>query len=173
MQPISFTMSMNDYGFELLSDTSLDIPKMINHELFSTKNLIQDIYGSVNSVELARRRFREIARIGGLIFTGFPGRQKKERHIQSSAQLLFEVFREYEPENLLFMQTFEEVMTFQMEESRMRESLNRIAQQKLNIQYPAKPTPFAFPLIVDRLREKISSEKLEDRIRKMTISYSK
>jgi len=173
MQPVSFTMSMNDYGFELLSDTSLDIQRIINHELFSTKNLIRDIYSSVNSVELARRRFREIARIGGLIFTGFPGRQKKERHIQSSAQLLFEVFREYEPDNLLFMQTFEEVMTFQMEESRMRESLNRIAQQKLNIQYPEKPTPFAFPLIVDRLREKISSEKLEDRIRKMTLAYSK
>ena len=119
------------------------------------------------------RKFRDIARISGLIFTGFPGKQKKERHLQASSQLIFEVFREYEPDNLLYLQTYDEVMTFQLEESRMRKSLNKITDSHILISRPTKATPFSFPIIVDRLREKLTSEKLEDRIRKMTAELIK
>jgi ATP-dependent Lhr-like helicase len=172
MMPITFTLSMNDYGFELLSDQAVDVDSIVTKELFSTKNLVSDIYASVNSVELARRKFREIARIAGLIFTGYPGKEKKERHLQSSAQLIFDVFQKYEPENLLFMQTFEEVLRDQLDENRMRTALERIQKQSWKIIKPAHPTPLSFPLIVDRLREKISSERLEDQIRRMTLQYS-
>jgi len=171
--PISFSIAMNDLGFELLSDQPLNIDELINPELFSTKDLALDIQSSINSVEMARRKFRDIARISGLIFQGFPGRQKKERHIQASSQLMFEVFREYEPEHLLFMQTYDEVMTFQLEESRMRNTLKKIAESRIILSKPKKATPFSFPIIVDRLREKMSSEKLEDRIKRMTIELTK
>ena len=169
--PVTFTMSMNDYGFELLSDQPMDVEKILTPALFSTENLVSDIYASVNSVELARRKFREIAKIAGLVFTGYPGKEKKERHLQASAQLIFEVFREYEPENPLFMQTFEEVLRDQLDENRMRQALQRILSQKWKVTFPAFPTPMSFPLIVDRLREKISSERLEDQIKRMTLQY--
>jgi ATP-dependent Lhr-like helicase len=172
-KPISFSIAMNDLGFELLSDQPLDVESLIHKELFSTKNLALDIQSSINSVEMARRKFRDIARISGLIFQGFPGRQKKERHLQASSQLMFEVFREYEPEHLLFMQTFDEVMTFQLEESRMRKTLKKISESRIIITRPEKATPFSFPIIVDRLREKMSSEKLEDRIKKMTLELTR
>lgn len=166
--PISFTIAMNDYGVELLSDQSLDL-KLINKELFHSRDLELHIQGSINAAEMARRQFRDIARISGLIFTGYPGKSKKERHLQSSSQLLFDVFEQYEPENLLYQQTFDEVMTFQLEEARMRKALERIQNSKIILLEPRSATPFAFPLIVDRLRAKMSSEKLEDRIRKMTL----
>ena len=170
MLPISFSIAMNDYGFELLSDQQIDIDKIVNPSLFDTDNLALDIQASINAVEMARRKFRDIARISGLIFTGFPGKQKREKHLQSSAQLLFEVFKEYEPDNLLYLQTHEEVMTFQLEEARMREALERIQNQEIVIMKPSKPSPFSFPIIVDRLsREKLSSESLIDRISKMKI----
>jgi len=74
----------------------------------------------------------------------------------------------------LFQQTFEEVRTFQLEEDRMRKALKRIGGQKLIFSYPNRPTPFAFPIIVDSLnRDKLTSETLEDRIRKMTIALEK
>jgi len=167
--PISFSIAMNDLGFELLSDQEIDVDNLINASLFTTKNLTSDIQSSINSVEMARRKFREIARISGMIFTGFPGKQKKDRHLQASSQLIFEVFKSYEPDNLLFRQTFDEVMTFQLEESRMRKALQKISASHIIISKPEKATPFAFPLLVDRLREKMSSEKLEDRIKKMSI----
>jgi ATP-dependent helicase Lhr and Lhr-like helicase len=168
--PISFTIAMNDYGFELTSDSPIEVHKLITHALFSTNGLIEDISASINAVEMAKRRFRDIATISGLIFQGYPGKQKKDRHLHASAQLLFNVFHEYEPDNMLYLQTYEEVRTFQLEESRMRDALMRIQHQKIIIKLLDKPSPFSFPIMVDRLREKLSSEKLEDRIKKMSFA---
>jgi ATP-dependent helicase Lhr and Lhr-like helicase len=169
LMPISFSLAMNDYGFELLSDKFLDVTKYLNPSLFSDKNLMQDIQASMNALEMARRKFRDIAIVSGLIFHGYPGKQKKERHLQSSSQLLFNVFHEYEADNLLYLQTYEEVRTFQLEEARMRSALERIQHQKIRLIKLDKPSPFSFPIIVDRLREKMSSERLEDRIKKMVM----
>ncbi len=173
MMPISFSIAMNDFGFELLSDQAIDVDSVITKALFSTEHLASDIQSSINNVEMARRKFRDIAKISGLIFTGYPGKQKKERHLQASSQLIFDVFREYEPDNLLYLQTYEEVMTFQLEENRMRQCLKKIMASHIIISKPTKATPFSFPIIVDRLREKLTSEKLEDRIRKMTADLIK
>lgn len=165
--PISFSFAMNDYGFELLSDQPIPVDDSNVYELFSPDNLFQDIQRSVNSTEMAMRKFREIAVIGGLIFQGYPGEQKKARHLQSSASLLFKVFSEYEPDNLLVKQAYQEVFFHQMEEERLRDMLHRIQQSKIVITFPEKLTPFCFPIKVDSMREDLSSEKLEDRVRKM------
>jgi ATP-dependent helicase Lhr and Lhr-like helicase len=169
--PITFSIAMNDYGFELLSDQEIPIYEAVETNVLGNENLLRDIQASINSTEMARRKFRDIAAISGLIFKGLPGQKIKERHLQSSSQLFFNVFHEYESHNLLLLQAFEEVMDFQLEEARLRKALDRIAHQKIIIAEPEKPTPFAFPIMVDRTREKLTSEKLEDRIKKMKISF--
>ena len=171
LQPISFSIAMNDYGFELLSDQPIPIQDAIDSSIFSTDHLMDDILASINSVEMAKRRFRDIASISGLVFQGYPHKQKKDRHLQASSQLFFSVFQDYEKDNLLLRQSFDEVMDFQLEEVRMREALNRINSQEIVVTNPGKFTPFAFPIIVDRLREKLSSESLQDRIKKMKIGF--
>ncbi len=165
--PITFSFVMNDYGFELLSDQPIPLDDSNVYELFSTENLMNDITQSVNSVEMAKRKFRDIAVIGGLIFQGFPGEQKKARHLQSSASLLFKVFSDYEPDNLLLRQSYQEVFDQQMEEVRLRNALSRILKSKIIIQFPQQLTPFCFPIKVDSMRENMSSEQLEDRVKKM------
>ncbi len=165
--PITFSFAMNDYGFELLSDQPIPVDDANVFELFSVENLYEDIQRSVNSSEMAKRKFRDIAVIGGLVFQGMPGEKIKQRHLQSSASLLFKVLSEYEPNSILLKQAYSEVMQHQMEEIRLRDMLNRIADGNINITYPKKLTPFCFPLKVDSIRETITSEKLEDRIRRM------
>jgi ATP-dependent Lhr-like helicase len=158
---------MNDYGFELLTDDEVLLEKALEHHLFSDKNLIDDIQNSLNANEMARRRFRDIAHISGLIFTGFPGKPMKNKHLQSSTSLLFDVFSEYEKDNLLIRQAYNEALAFQLEEFRLREALQRIQKQKIIVKETAQPSPFAFPIMVDRLREKMSTESLEERVAKM------
>ncbi len=166
--PITFSISMNDYGFELLSDQPIPVDDSNIYELFTSDNLVADIQKSVNSVEMASRKFRDIAVIGGLIFQGMPGEQKKARHLQSSASLLFKVFNEYDPSNLLLRQAYNEVFTQQMEETRLRTALQRIHQSRIIITFPERLTPLSFPIVVDGLnRNNLSSEKLEDRVRRM------
>ena len=167
LQPITFTIAINDYGFELLSDQSIDIQALLDNDLFSLDHLSEDLNHSLNATEMARRKFRDIGVISGLVFTGFPGNRKKQKHLQASSQLLFNVFRDYEPDNLLFRQAFTETFEHQLEEGRLREALERIAHQEKVWCHCEKPTPFSFPLITDRLREGLSSEKLADRIKRM------
>jgi ATP-dependent Lhr-like helicase len=165
--PISFSFAMNDYGFELLSDQPIPLDDSNCYDLFSPDDLTADIQRSVNSAEMARRKFRDIAVIGGLIFQGYPGEHTKARHLQSSASLLFNVFTEYDPNNLLIRQAYNEVMEQQMEEQRLRNMLERIARGRIVLRWPRQLTPFCFPLKVDSMREDMSSEKLEDRVRRM------
>ncbi|MGH2552301.1 MAG: ligase-associated DNA damage response DEXH box helicase [Chitinophagaceae bacterium] len=169
IRPITFSFAMNDYGFELLSDQPIAVDDNNVYELFSTADLLNDIHRSINSTEMARRKFRDVAVIGGLIFQGVPGEKKKARHLQASASLLFNVFSEYDPDNLLLRQSYQEVLDQQMEEARLRDMLERIQQSKIIITYPKQLTPFCFPVKVDSMREDLSSEKLEDRVKRMQV----
>jgi ATP-dependent helicase Lhr and Lhr-like helicase len=171
--PISFSFAMNDYGFELLSDQPIPVDDSNVYELFSCESLSADIQRSVNSAEMARRKFRDISVIGGLVFQGYPGEHTKAKHLQSSASLLFNVFSEYDPHNLLIRQAYNEVMAQQMEEVRLRNMLERIRTSNVVIRWPKKLTPFCFPLKVDSMREDLSSEKLEDRVKKMQAQLNK
>jgi ATP-dependent Lhr-like helicase len=171
MLPISFSIAMNDYGFELLSDQPIPVEDALAENILGAENLLKDIQASINSTEMARRKFREIAAIAGLVFKGFPGAPVRDRHLQSSAQLFFDVFMQYDNNNLLLQQSFEEVMDFQLEEARMRNALERIAGQKIILKRPERPTPLSFPVMVDRLREKLTTEQIMDRVAKMTIMY--
>jgi ATP-dependent Lhr-like helicase len=173
IKPASFSIAMNDYGFELLTDEDIPIEQALEDAgFFSIDNLIDDIQHSLNANEMARRRFRDIAHIGGLVFTGYPGQQVKNKHLQASTSLLFEVFSEYEPDNLLVRQAYNEALAFQLEEFRLRAALQRIQTQNIILKVIERPTPFAFPIMVDSLgREKLTTETMEERIAKMARSY--
>lgn len=173
LSPITFSLAYNDYGFELLSDQEIDMQSVFDNNLFSTEYVHHDLQKSLNLTEMARRKFRDIAVIAGLVFTGMPGRPVKTKHLQSGSQLLFEVFRDYEPDNLLLQQAYSETFEHQLEEGRLIQALERVNQQTIVWKQCKKPTPFSFPIITDRLREKLSSETLAERIKKMTASYMK
>ncbi len=170
LSPITFSLAFNDYGFELLSDQELDIQMILDNDLFTTDHMHEDLQLSLNATEMARRKFRDIAVISGLVFTGYPQKILKMKHLQSSSQLLFNVFRDFEPDNLLYQQAFTETFEHQLEEGRLLQALERINRQNITWRACEKPTPLSFPIITDRLsRERLSSETLEDRIKKMRL----
>ncbi|NQZ42743.1 MAG: ligase-associated DNA damage response DEXH box helicase [Flavobacteriaceae bacterium] len=168
LHPITCSLAYNDYGFELLSDKAIDIQSVLDNELFTPQDMRSDLQKSLNSNEMARRRFRDIAVISGMVFTGYPNKGVKMKHLQGNSQLLFDVFKDYEPDNILFQQAFTETFEHQLEEGRLRLALERIARQEIVWKACEKATPFSFPIITDRLREKLSNEKLADRIKRMT-----
>lgn len=171
LKPISFSIAMNDYGFELLSDQEIDVQSIFDNNLFTTEHLMDDLKAGINAIELAKRKFRDIAAISGLIFKGFPGKYIKDKHLLSSSQLLFEVFYENEPNHFLIQQAIDEALYHELDFFRLKKALERINQQNLVIKTLEKPSPFSFPIMVDRLRERLSSEKLADRIQKMSLQF--
>ena len=166
-RPHTFSIAVNDYGFELLSATEIDWQHSLGPDMFSAEQLLQDVIGSLNAGELAQRRFREIARISGLVFMGFPGAPKSTRQVQASSSLFYDVFRKYDPDNRLLTQAQQEVLRQELDVDRLGATLTRLQSRQLDLRVIQRPTPFAFPLMVERLRESLSSEKLSDRIARM------
>jgi len=168
VKPISFSIAMNDYGFELLSEQPVPLDEENCRLLFSPVNLGEDIVASINATEMARRKFRDIACISGLVFQGYPGKYVANKHLQSSSSLFFNVFSDYDKHNLLLRQAYDEAFHQQIEEPRLAAALHRIQKSKLIIVKPDSYTPLCFPIKVDSLRENMSSEELGERIARMT-----
>lgn len=164
---LTITIAANDYGFELLAPDPMPLEDALEAGLLGTAHLAHDIPASLNAAELARRQFREVARVAGLVFTGFPGHRRTDRQLQASSGLLYDVFARYDPDNLLLVQARREVLERQLEASRLGRTLARLEGGRVAIAELERPSPFAFPLLVDRTREQVSSEKLADRVRRM------
>ena len=172
-RPATFSIAVNDYGLELLCPDEVDFAALVQHPtapehaLFSEDRLLEDVLASLNAAELAQRRFREIARISGLLFQGYPHQKKSSRQLQASSSLFYEVFRKHDANNLLLTQAQREVLEQELELSRLRETLAEMRSRTLAFHQVPRATPFAFPLMVERFREKLSTEKLSDRVARM------
>ncbi|MCU0870176.1 MAG: ligase-associated DNA damage response DEXH box helicase [Burkholderiales bacterium] len=165
--PATFSLSVNDYGFELLCAEPVDWRGAIAAGLFSPLNLEADILESLNAGQLARGRFREVARVAGLVFQGFPGQSKSTRQLQASSELFFDVFAKHDPDNLLLAQARREVLEQELELARMQRTLDAIARRTVHVIDTPRATPFAFPLLIARIREKLTTEKVADRVARM------
>ena len=162
--PNTFSISINDYGFELLSALPIEPAPLRDQSLFTDDALLHDVLASLNSSELARRRFREIARVAGLVFTGYPGQPKSTKQLQASSSLFFDVFSKYDAGNMLLTQAQTEVLGQELDIGRLGATLKRMRHQRVDYVELKVPSPFALPLMVERFREKLTTEKLKDRI---------
>jgi ATP-dependent Lhr-like helicase len=174
-QPATFSMAVNDYGFELMTVAPVDWIRAWRPDagLLDEEGLLDDILASLNAGELAARRFREIARVSGLIFQGYPGQPKSTRQLQASSSLIYEVLRKYDAGNRLLGQADREVLDQELDLARLRMALARMRGQRRVLKSLSRPTPFAFPLLVERLREQLTTEKLADRIARMVAELEK
>jgi len=169
-QPSTFSIAINDYGFELLSAVPLDWERAFKDApgaLLGTDCLLEDVLASLNATQLAQQRFREVARIAGLVFQGYPGQPKSTRQVQASSSLFFEVFRKHDAGNLLLTQAQREVLGQELELTRLRQTLTELQARALALCEVRRATPFGFALMVERLREKLTTEKLSDRVARM------
>jgi ATP-dependent Lhr-like helicase len=167
-EPITFSMACDDYGFELLAPERAQLEEALSDDILSPHNLAEDIPASLNAAEMAKRQFREIARVAGLTFTGYPGQNKTARQLQASSGLLYDVFVRYDVGNLLVDQAHREVLERQLESSRLGKTLERLSRARLVVRDVERFSPLSFPLVIDRSRNRITSEKLLDRIKRMS-----
>lgn len=163
----SFTLTMNDYGFGLSTPAALDLDEAGWRAVLSPERLLEDLLECLNSTELAKRQFREIARIAGLVFQGYPGAGKSNRQLQASSGLFFEVFTKYDPGNRLLAQARREVVDRQLEVRRLRAALEQTQAMKVILRRTERLTPLSFPLWSMWVQAEVSSEQWRDRVKRM------
>lgn len=167
LAPISFSMAMNDYGFELFSDKEIPLQEEHLDKILTRNNLMNDVIASINSAEMARRKFRDIAVISGMVIQNYAGKQRSNKSLQSSAGLIFKVLEDHDPNHFLVRQAYTEVFNMQLQEPRLVEAFKRIEKSKIILKYSNTFTPLSFPIKVDSLRQTLSSESLDVRIKRM------
>lgn len=170
-RPSTFGLTVNDYGIELLTDREVTVADLLDPSTLSPSRIEDDLVESVNLSELAKRQFRDIARIAGLVFAGYPGQGKGARQLQLTTSLVFDVFQRYDPDNLLLAQARREVLEEQFEVARLEEALRRIASSAVHVIDIPHPTPLAFPLLIDRLGSRLSTEELIARVERMVAEW--
>ncbi|KFE64340.1 ligase-associated DNA damage response DEXH box helicase [Hyalangium minutum] len=163
----TFSLSVNDYGIEFLTSDAFPYEEALRPALFSRERLVEDILESVNLSELAKRQFRDIARVAGLVLPGLPGARKSTRQVQASASLIYDVFLKYDPENLLLVQARREVLEQHFEQSRLASTLERLERSPLELVPVRRPTPLGFPLVVERISASLSNESLLERVERL------
>ena len=172
--PVTFSFAANDYGFELRSAVAAPLEAALAEGLLSPEGWREDLEAAVNAAELAKRRFREIARVANLILQGrHPGERKSLRQLQTSGGLLFQVFRKHEPDNLLLRQAREEALERGLQAGRAGAALTEATAGGVALTRPPRLTPFGFPLVVEGLRARLSSESLAERIGRMRLELER
>ncbi|MEM9419169.1 MAG: ligase-associated DNA damage response DEXH box helicase [Planctomycetota bacterium] len=168
--PRAVTVTVNDYGIELLSPDELELAEADWRRLLHRDDLLEHLLEALNTSQLARRAFRDIARVAGLIQTGYPGQQVTNRHLQASSELFFDVFTDFDPDNLLLDQARREVLEQQLEVTRLTAALEELDQMQLEPRQTERLTPMAFPLWAERLREQhLTSQSWQDQVGKMVM----
>ncbi len=170
---ISVQFAVNDHGFTLLLSPPLSfLPSPTEQDFrqwFQLEGVPADLEKMVNVTEATKRQFREIARISGLVSSGYPGTGKPDRQLQASSNMFYEVFRGYDPDNLLLRQAREEVLNRQFDWQKIQTVLEKLPSLQLRMVPLRNPSPFSFPLLVERIQGTMSSEKLADRIQRLLV----
>ncbi|MEB3275888.1 MAG: ligase-associated DNA damage response DEXH box helicase [Cyanobacteriota bacterium] len=172
----TITVSVNDYGFELLAPKGYPFDELLElhgDELLDIQSLDTDLEQALNFSELCRRRFRAIAQVSGLISQAMPGQNKTGGQLQISAALLFDVFSKHEPDHLLLAQARREVLEEQLERPRLETALQRMAASTWLLERIPRPGPLAFPLLVERLNNRLSNESLLERVQRLIAEAQK
>lgn len=172
VQKASFSLTVNDYGMEFLCREAFPFEEILKTGIFSTENLAEDTIASLNISNMAKRQFRDIARITGLVNQNYPGRRNLTRQLQASASLLFDLFQRYEPDNLLLRQAEREALDQFFEASRLQRTLQRLSSAQILLRQLPHPTPFGFPLLTERVSSHLTNESIADRVAKLIKQWS-
>jgi ATP-dependent helicase Lhr and Lhr-like helicase len=173
LEPGTFAITINDYGFELLARKDYPFKEVFLEVLNQNHDLEKELREALNLSELAKRHFREVAQIAGLVFSGPPGAKRAAWQLQASSSTIYSVLREYEPDSLLLKQAEREVLEGALESQRLKITIERLKTLKLVWQTPKRPSPFGFPLLVDRLSTRLSNEDLLLRIMRLKQQWQK
>lgn len=164
------TSTATDQGLSLSSPTAIDLDEAGWRALLSEERLFEDLIACMNASALVRRQFREIARVAGLVVTGYPGRKTPARQLQASSEMFFEVLEAFDSGNLLVEQARREVLEAQLEFKRIQSALRRALASRLRLVELDRLSPLGFPIWAETIRAtQVSSEKWSDIVQRMVV----
>jgi ATP-dependent Lhr-like helicase len=128
--------------------------------LFSEDMLGDDLDAWLAESPLMKRTFRQCAVISGLIERRLPGHEKTSRQVTFSADLIYDVLREHDPDHILLQAAWRDAATGLLDIRRLGEALKRVKGNIHSINLP-RVSPLAVPVMLEIGREPIYGEAQE------------
>lgn len=167
LAPATLAFGANDYGVIVSASALPALDADTLRTLLSPMNLREDLVLGIGAGELARRQFREIARIAGLVFASHPGSDRSVRHLQAGTGLIHDVLAAHDPGHILLQQATDEVLQRTFDLRNLEACLDEVATRELLVMRPARLSPLGFPLWSEWIRGGMSSEDWETRVKRI------
>lgn len=171
LHPGTYAFAANDYGCELLLGHDFPDIALAWSKLLDPEAIDDDIEEALHLGELAKRQFRSIARVAGLVLQNIPGSSKATRQLQISSGILYDVFAQFDPANKLLQQAKSEALAALMEGGKLAELCRELQARHIRVVKTQLFTPFAFPLYLERVSARVSNEDMGKRIAKMQAQW--
>ena len=122
--------------------------------LFSEDMMGDDLDAWLAESDLMKRTFRNCALIAGLLERRFPGQEKSGRQVTFSADLIYNVLRDHEPEHVLLQAAWADAASGLLDVRRLSDALARVSGKIDHVRL-SRVSPLAVPVMMEIGREAV------------------
>jgi ATP-dependent Lhr-like helicase len=148
----------DDYGFVLTVTpqqhfTSAELPVLL-----SVENFARDLDEALSRSHLLKYHFRNAAQAGMMVYRNFFGEQKSVRKLQWSAEVIFNVLAQYEPDHVLMREAKRDAVHTYIDIDGAIAFLEQAAKKPMRIKQVYRVPPLSFALFVTKIKEALLVE---------------
>ena len=160
-------VTLDDYGFLLSLKSFQEMGVKEWKELFTLEEADADLLQALEGSQLVKWQFSGIAQTGLMIPRNLPGADRKIRQLRWSADILFNVLSQYEPDHPLMQQAVHEAAHTFLDQDRAIAYLATVGQLDWTLVEVPAVSPFAFGLYASKIKESMMMESPEEAIERL------
>ncbi len=160
-------VTIDDYGFLLTLKPFQDLELEAWKELFVLENAEADLRAALKESDLVKWNFRGVAQTGLMVPRNRSGEERRVKQLRWSAEILFRVLAEHEPDHPLLLQSYREATHVFLDLPRAMDFLAQMSQLDWRLVEVPVVTPFSFGLYATKIKEGMMLEDPEEAIERL------
>jgi ATP-dependent Lhr-like helicase len=160
-------VTIDDYGFMFSLRDFQDLDLGGWQQLFKPEGAEEALRAALEEASLVKWQFRVAAQTGLMVPRRVHGKDRGSRAIQWSAEIIFNVLRQYEPDHPLLAEAYAEATLRFLDLPRATEFMRQVASHPWQLRKVARVSPFSFGMYVTKIKETMTLEDPEMTIERL------
>jgi ATP-dependent Lhr-like helicase len=150
--------TIDDYGFLLTLRRFQELPLEDLRQCFARANAENDLAMALRGSELVKWQFRGVAQTGLMVPRNLPGRQRKQKQLSWSAEVLFRVLEQHEPGHPLLIEAYRQATHTFLEAGTAYQFLDEVQTFDWQLLELPAVSPFSFAIYASVIKESMMLE---------------
>jgi ATP-dependent Lhr-like helicase len=150
--------TIDDYGFLLTLRRFQELPLADLRQCFARAKAENDLARALRGSELVKWQFRGVAQTGLMVPRNLPGRQRKQRQLSWSAEVLFRVLEQHEPEHPLLVEAYRQATHTFLDAESAYQFLDDVQTIDWKLLELPAVSPFSFAIYASVIKENMMLE---------------